>query len=435
MSFSFFHRVIVGGCLLSTTTVIAQLDCNSGSCRLPLPGENVSSYSVCCPVASAKVSMIQQAPRLSSFAGKTIAIVGGGFRASITHPELKKMILKEAPDARVLVLGEIGSAGVWPTPGVVRSQKDDFVRRLKEEKVDAVISGNGGCGLCTPKEMGSCIAAEYAGIPAVMIAAPGFINQAKFTANTAGVPVARVAEYPGAFSAHTEQQLRDNTRKVLWPQIRKALTFPLSPKEVQASTTSEKEGIVFTGDMMQVNQYFTEQCWTDGLPIIPPTREAVAEFLRFTDEAPNDVVIMMPTSRREVRVRDVAVNGVMAGCLPEYMPILLAITRAMADGDFRRTLASTHAWTPYCWLNGPVARQLGIDHEQGEISTVANARIGRFINLLPCSISAVIIPNKTAWAPLDTSCHGASLRMSRPPFPSAGCLSICSVVSRSMRIR
>ena len=112
MSFSFFHRVIVGGCLLSTTTVIAQMDCNSGSCRLPLPGENVSSYSVCCPVANAKVSMIQQAPRLSSFAGKTIAIVGGSFRASVTHPELKKMILGEAPDARVLVLGEIGSAGV-----------------------------------------------------------------------------------------------------------------------------------------------------------------------------------------------------------------------------------------------------------------------------------------------------------------------------------
>ena len=362
----------------------AEVVCDGGStCLVPTKGNTSASvYGVCCPVPSSKVTPIQQAPRLSSLAGKTIAIVGGSFRASVTHPELKKIILEEAPDARVLVLGEIGSAGVWPSPGVTRKQKDDFVQRLKEEKVDAVIAGNGGCGLCTPKEMGSCIAAEYTGIPAVMIAAPGFIEQAKLTAYAAGVTEPRVATYPGAFSSHTEQQLRDNTRKVLWPQIRKALTTPIAPAKEQAvSPVSKRKDIVFTGDLAQVNQYFANQHWTDGLPIVPPTSDAVAEFLRFTDEAADGVVAMMPTSQREVRVRDVAVNGVMAGCLPEYMPVLLAIVRAMTDGDFRRTLASTHAWTPYCWLNGPAARQLGIDHEQGEISSIANARIGRFINL------------------------------------------------------
>jgi hypothetical protein len=63
------------------------------------------------------------------------------------------------------------------------------------------------------------------------------------------------------------------------------------------------------------------------------------------------------------------------------MPILVAFTKAMTDGDFRRTLASTHAWTPYCFLNGPVARQLELDCGQGEISNIRNAKIGRFINL------------------------------------------------------
>ncbi|MBQ7177078.1 MAG: hypothetical protein IJS08_06655, partial [Victivallales bacterium] len=82
-----------------------------------------------------------------------------------------------------------------------------------------------------------------------------------------------------------------------------------------------------------------------------------------------------------VTVRHVAVNGVMAGCPPEYMPVLLAFAQAMKDGNFRRTLVSTHAWTPYCWLNGPVARQLGLDSGQGEISEPKNAMIGRFINL------------------------------------------------------
>ncbi|MBR6372090.1 MAG: hypothetical protein IKS20_02805, partial [Victivallales bacterium] len=54
---------------------------------------------------------------------------------------------------------------------------------------------------------------------------------------------------------------------------------------------------------------------------------------------------------------------------------------AMKDGNFRRTLVSTHAWTPYCWLNGPVARQLGLDSGQGEISEPKNAVLGRFISL------------------------------------------------------
>ena len=105
--------------------------------------------------------------------------------ASVTHSELKRLILAEYPTTKVYLLNEIGSAGPYPRPGVVRREKDEFQKRLKEYGVDAVISGNGGCGLCTPKETGSCIAAEVLGIPSVMIAATGFVAQAKNTAATA----------------------------------------------------------------------------------------------------------------------------------------------------------------------------------------------------------------------------------------------------------
>ena len=91
---------------------------------------------------------------------------------------------------------------------------------MKEFGVDAVISGNGGCGLCTPKETGSCIAAKALGIPSVMIAAPGFVKQAKSAARAAGLEILRVAEYPGAFASHTRGELLDNTRNILWPQIK-----------------------------------------------------------------------------------------------------------------------------------------------------------------------------------------------------------------------
>ena len=160
-------------------------DCTDGTCSLPASGE--ATLSVVSPVPETAVEPMPTAPRLKSLNGKTIALVGGSFMANVTHPELKRLILAEFPTAKVYLLNEIGSAGPWPRPGVVRREKDEFQRKLKEFRVDAVVSGNGGCGLCTPKETGSCIAAEALGIPAVMIAAPGFVKQAKSAAASAGL--------------------------------------------------------------------------------------------------------------------------------------------------------------------------------------------------------------------------------------------------------
>lgn len=341
-------------------------------------------FAVVSPIGRGTVKMIEMAPRLTSLDGKTIAIVGGSFMARTTHPELKRLILNAYPTARVILLDEIGSAGVYPAPGVTRRSKDEFQERLRSMRVDAVIAGNCGCGLCTPKEVGSCIAAEYIGIPAVAIAAPTFTEQVFYTSTNNGIPAPRVAEYPGAFAAHTTEELIRNTREVLWPQIVKALTTPISAEELQRSTQSSTSGLrddIFYGTLQEINDHFCEMNWSDGLPIIPPTFERVSEFLRYTDMQWDETVAVLPVAHRNTTVWHVAVNGVMAGCKPEYMPILIAMTKAIGAPSFRRTLASTHAWVPYCWLNGPVARQLGIDCGQGQINEAANASIGRFMSL------------------------------------------------------
>ena len=153
-------------------------ECTDGMCPFP----SSAGYAVLSPVPGTAATPIKQGSRLKSLDGKTIALVGGSFMANVTHPELKRLILAEYPSAKVYLLSEIGAAGPYPRQGVVRREKDAFQARLKECNIDAVISGNGGCGLCTPKETGSCIAAEVLGIPSVMIAAPGFVKQAKNTA-------------------------------------------------------------------------------------------------------------------------------------------------------------------------------------------------------------------------------------------------------------
>ena len=328
-----------------------------------------SGYTVVSPVGRAAIKPIEQAPRLKTLSGKTIAVVGHNFMARVTHPEIKRLILEKYPTAKVILQDEIGSAGMYPAPGLVRPDKDRFQRELKEMKVDAVISGNGGCGLCTPKETGSCIAAEYIGIPSVMIAGPGFVDQAKCTALNNGVAVMRCAQYPGAFALHTEAELLRNTREVLWPQIVAALTKPITDAERTAGAKGEKSDIrddVFHGTFDEVQAYFKEMNWSDGLPVVPPTFDKVNEYMKYSPRKWDETVAVLPPANRDVKAWHVAVNAVMAGCKPEYMPILIAMTKGMGVNKFYRTLSSTHGWMPFCWLNGPVARQLGVDcrHEE-----------------------------------------------------------------------
>lgn len=364
--------------------IVCDETCKTESGTIDVKDKTAGGFSVVSPVPRGTVAMISQAPRLETLAGKTIAVVGVSFMSKVTHPEIKRLIQQHYPDAKVLLMDEIGAAGVYPAPGITRREKDEFQKKLREYKVDAVISGNGGCGLCTPKETGSCIAAEYIGIPSVIIAAPGFTDQARYTALNNGVPVMRIAQYPGAFALHSEAELIKNTREVLWKQIVDGLTRPITSEEIASGTAASRGDIrddAYYGTLDEVNQYFSEMNWTDGLPIVPPTFERVNEFLRYTDYQWNERIAVLPIAHRDVTAWHVAVNGVMAGCKPEYMPILIAMTKALGGGDFRRTLASTHAWVPFCWLNGPVARQLGIDSGQGQINEDANIVIGRFMNL------------------------------------------------------
>lgn len=84
---------------------------------------------------------------------------------------------------------ELSIAGPYPAPGIVRQSTEEFHQKLIDLKVDAVIAGNGGCGICTPKETGSCIVAGKLGIPSVIVTAPGFDEEARYTARNNGVPV------------------------------------------------------------------------------------------------------------------------------------------------------------------------------------------------------------------------------------------------------
>lgn len=396
---------------------ITRMSCDD-ACSTDVPETTNPIYSVVSPVGFSTISPIKMAPRLTTLDGKTIAVVGVSFMADITHQEIKRLIEKHYPNAKVLMTNDIGVAGVYPTSGIRRRTVEEFQQNLKDMNVDAIISGNGGCGLCTPKETGSCIAAEMIGIPSVIIAGPGFVEEARYTAHNSGVPTLRVAEYPGTFATHSKEELIRNTDNVLWKQIVTALTTPITEEEM-AYEKDVRKGIqddVFQGTIDEINAYFTDMKWSDGLPINPPTYDKVTEYMKYTDMKWDETVAVLPLAQRNTTAWHVAVNACMVGCKPEYMPILIAMTKALGGPSFRRTLSSTHAWIPYSWISGPVARQLGISNAQGEINDEANISIGRFMNLALMNLSGYYIgqdrmgtfgyPMSWCLAEDETACHG-----------------------------
>lgn len=368
--------------------------CVDGQCDIPDYDENGNQvYAMVSPVGYHNVEMLVQAPRLDTLEGKTIALVGGSFMASTTFPELKKCILETYPTATVYMLQEVGSGGPYSVFGQ-STQTKEFQDKLQALGVEAVISGNCGCGLCTTKESGSAIAAEYLGIPTVTVGAPTFIAQIHSTGVNRGVPVLRTAEYPGAFASHSTQELLKNTRETVFPQIVEGLTKEITQAEVDLYANDGKspfDEIVYYGNYDEIQEYCQVNGWTDGLPVVPPTDEKVRRYLQFTPYAAEDVLGTYALAYRECTAYTVAVNAVMAGVPAEYMPICIAFVKAMADGEWRRPLASTHGWSPYAWLNGPLARQLGIDHGQGMISEEINKALGRFIDLAMLNIGGYYV--------------------------------------------
>jgi hypothetical protein len=185
------------------------------------------------------------------------------------------------------------------------------------------------------------------GIPSVVVAAPGFELQAKLTGLNNAVPALQVAVYPGAFDTHSDPELEENTKETVFPQVVDLLTKPIKADETIVKRTGSRS-IVFTGTFDEVNRYFSEQKWCDGLPIVPPTRDRVVEFLKYTDYSPDEEIAVLRVANLRATPWNIAVNGVMAGCRPEFMPLLIAYVKAIGDpvkgpGMY---FGSTHSWIP-----------------------------------------------------------------------------------------
>ncbi|MBI4312015.1 MAG: hypothetical protein HY681_09555 [Chloroflexi bacterium] len=135
-----------------------------------------------------------------------------------------------------------------------------------------------------------------------------------------------------------------------------------------------------------MNQLFMDKGWSDGLPIVPPTAERVARMLAAVDMDPQQVVMQVPPRWGDATVEKLAINAVMAGCLPKYLPVIVAACEAMADPSFNlyAVQATTHSCAPLVVVNGPIRARLGLNSTAGAFGPGwrANATIGRATRLV-----------------------------------------------------
>ena len=231
--------------------------------------------------------------------------------------------------------------------------------------------------------MRAAIAAESTGIPSVSIVCEGFDGQAGATARGMGFDGLRVAITVGHVDALSAEEMISRFVASTVDRIIAGLTDD-DMSAVEADDEPAALDAVVSGSIDDVQQAFVERGWTDGNPIVPPTQQRVEAFLAESGHDPWKVLGIAPSSGRDVTIWSIAVNGVMAGCRPEHLPVLIALAEILLDPDYgSEHSGNTTGADALIVFDGPNAEALGFNHGVGALREGAHANtvVGRWLRL------------------------------------------------------
>ncbi len=137
-----------------------------------------------------------------------------------------------------------------------------------------------------------------------------------------------------------------------------------------------------------------QEGWTDGLPVVPATEESIAEFVAASGRSRDTQLAVLPPRKGAATVETIAVNAIMAGCKPEYMPVILAAVEAITARDFPLEMmqVTTNPITPFLLVNGPIRGRIDLNCGTGCLGPGwrANATIGRAMRLILINIGGAL---------------------------------------------
>jgi hypothetical protein len=172
-------------------------------------------------------------------------------------------------------------------------------------------------------------------------------------------------------------------------------------------------------DMSEFVEMVYERGWTDGLPVFPPTDEKVVAMIDYLGREAGEVIGVVPPGEGIATIEKIAINAVMAGCKPEYMPVIVSALQAMLDPAFEllRVQATTAGPAPLAIISGPVVKKLGFNYGSGAFTGTghrANSTIGRAIRLILWNIGYGR-PGQLSQATMGHPGRYAYLIAERPP--------------------
>lgn len=171
----------------------------------------------------------------------------------------------------------------------------------------------------------------------------------------------------------------------------------------------------------RVQEEFFERGWTDGLPVVPPTPDRVVQMCASVDLEPGDTVGSIPRRARSVTVEQAAINAVMAGCRPDYFPIVIAALGAVLDPAYNAhaALSSTGGSAVCIIVSGPLARDVGMNCSHNALGpgNRANATIGRALRLIARNVFGAVTGKFDATAMGNPAKYSLCFAEEEPPAP------------------
>ncbi|HHT16362.1 MAG TPA: hypothetical protein GXZ77_01390 [Papillibacter sp.] len=333
-------------------------------------------------------------PRLDTLEGKTIGLFAH-FKghSPIMLQVIADLLHERYPTARFKSIQlKVDTAEAVNIP--------EFDAELKEwlKDVDGVIAAYGDMGSCCMFHAYNCAYIERLGRPVVMLCHEELLAAGKKGASVRQCPHLRfvtttlpdMSWFPAIDDGVINGMMRPAFAACL-DQIIDGLTRPLTEEEKTPVIRSNDEAMSFEVESIDgISELFYRRGWTTGQPIIAPTEEAVENILRGTDLPRDHVVGLIPPMNGKATVEKIAVNAVMAGCLPTYMPVLIAAVKATLDPCIRLEgwTCSRASWFPLITVSGKVAKQIGVASALTSYSK-ASATIARAYSYIIMNISGV----------------------------------------------
>jgi hypothetical protein len=381
---------------------------------MPAPtfsAEAIQTWDLIIPEGAVSIERTKVNPHPSSLVGKTIMLRWNGrLNGDRFLTRVAELFAEKVKDVRIIKSWEVVPEATDPISGSPDRSKE-FATKIAAFKPDIVIASQADGPSSTAWLVADQIELEKMGIPTVTIATAEFIALAKDTAFREGAFDFCFVVLPVPMGRISSTDIRERVEDI-FPEILKLTTeWKPSGKLPPIKLASPAERMKIKGRVEDVEKLFIDRGWSIGLPIVPPTPERVTQMLKGTRRKPAEFVGLVPPRMGVLTVELVATHAVMAGCRPEYMPVLIAAMEALLDPKANwKMVATTEATSSALVIvNGPIVKELGIAYSEGAAGAdhPANASMGYAINLISDIVGGSLPPavdRSTLGGPGDFVC-------------------------------